>query len=29
MIFVPTRKIGEALQTYLRDQGLQLNARTP
>jgi ATP-dependent DNA helicase RecQ len=23
MIFVPTRKIGEALQTYLRDQGLE------
>ena len=23
MIFVPTRKIGEALQRYLRDQGLE------
>ena len=23
MIFVPTRKIGEALQSYLRDQGLE------
>ena len=23
MIFVPTRKIGEALQKYLRDQGLE------